>query len=204
MSEIQLHHGDLPDDLQLKGDIAVDTETTGLSLMRDRLCLVQLQDEEEQCHLVKFDGESYIAPNLVSLLSDSTRVKLFHFARFDVTMLKKWLGVEVGPVYCTKIASKLVRTYTDRHGLKDLLRELLTVEISKQQQSSDWASAELSDAQLEYAANDVRYLHALREKLDPMLAREGRYEMAQQCFDFLGTRAEMDLMGFEELDIFHH
>ena len=202
--DIMLHHGDLPDGLNLKGDIAVDTETTGLSFMRDRLCLVQLQDEEGACHLVKFDGESFDAPNLMDLLADHTRVKLFHFARFDVAMLKKWLGVDVSPVYCTKIASKLVRTYTDRHGLKDLLRELLSVDISKQQQSSDWASAELIPEQLDYAANDVRYLHQLREKLDVMLAREGRQEVAQQCFGFLATRAVMDLDGFEETDIFHH
>lgn len=228
--DIILHHGDLPEGLKLKGDIAVDTETTGLSMLRDRLCLVQLRDEAGECHLVKFDvlpeaGASrqgwammaedlpsarrsgyngYDAPNLVELLADQTRVKLFHFARFDVAMLKKWLRVDTSPVYCTKIASKLVRTYTDRHGLKDLLKELLNVDISKQQQSSDWASAELIPEQLDYAANDVRYLHALRERLDAMLAREGRQEIAQHCFEFLATRAAMDLQGFEEVDIFHH
>lgn len=207
---IHLHLNDLPDGLELIGDIAVDTEATGLSFTRDRLCLVQLQDEAGHCHLVKFTGQPpqenpmFHAPNLARLLTDPGRVKIFHFARYDVAMFKKCLGIAVAPLYCTKIASKLVRTYTDRHGLKELLGEFLGIDISKQQQSSDWALQELSSAQLNYAATDVFYLHQLRDRLNFMLEREGRRALADACFAFLPTRCELDLAGWPEVDIFQH
>lgn len=199
-----LHNNDLPAGLKLTGDIAIDTETTGLSLVRDRLCLVQLQDEAGACHLVKFDGSDFSAPNLKALLADNSRVKILHFARYDLAMVYKWLGVWMKPVYCTKVASKLVRTYTDRHGLKDLSRELIGVDMNKQQQSSDWAADNLSPEQINYAASDVTHLHELRRKLDIMLAREGRTELAKQCFEFLPARSELDLNGWAESDIFQH
>ncbi|KZB71460.1 MULTISPECIES: ribonuclease D [Thalassospira] len=199
-----LHLGDLPDDLDLGKVVAIDSETMGLNPHRDRLCVVQLSRGDGNAHLVKFDGEDYSAPNLKKLLADPSVLKLFHFGRFDIAVMDKYLGVRCAPVYCTKIASKLVRTYTDRHGLKDVLRETVGVEISKQQQSSDWGAAELSKEQIDYAASDVLYLHKAKEELDRRLVREGRMEMAQACFDFLPMRATLDLAGWEETDIFAH
>lgn len=201
---VHLHEGDLPGDVFAPGAIAVDTETLGLNPLRDRLCVVQLSDGRGDEHLVRFRPGAYAAPNLVRILADPARVKIFHFARFDVAMLKQYLGVDVAPVYCTKIASKLVRTYTDRHGLKDLAKETIGVDLSKQQQSSDWGSETLSDAQKEYAASDVRYLHQIKVVLDERLARENRTALAQSCFDFLPTRAALDLLGWPEVDIFAH
>ncbi|HEY5346810.1 MAG TPA: hypothetical protein VIJ72_01350 [Rhizomicrobium sp.] len=201
---IHQHDGDLPDGLDLGSVVAIDTETMGLDPARDRLCLAQLSAGDGVCHAVQFDKGDYAAPNLKRLLSDPGTTKLFHFARFDVAMFRRWLGVECAPIYCTKIASKLVRTYTDRHGLKDLVRELLGVEISKEQQSSDWGAQTLSERQLAYAASDVAYLHQLKSVLDAMLAREGRTALAQACFDFLPHRAELDLAGWEDTDIFSH
>ena len=203
---VHLHEGDIPADLFAPGiDIAVDTETMGLLTPRDRLCVVQLSDGGADEHLVRFPaGSDYAAPNLKALLGDPARVKLYHFARFDIAAIQHYLGVVAAPVYCTKIASRLIRTYTDRHGLKDLVRELLGVELSKAQQSSDWGAEELSDAQKEYAASDVRYLHRMREALDVRLTREGRAGLAQACFDFLPHRAALDLAGWPEVDIFAH
>ncbi len=203
---VHLHEEDIPACLFAPGAaIAVDTETMGLITPRDRLCLVQLSDGGADEHLVRFaPGSDYAAPNLKALLADPAREKLYHFARFDLAAIKHYLGVTAGPVYCTKTASRLVRTYTDRHGLKELVRELLGYEISKQQQSSDWGGPELSEAQKEYAASDVRYLHRLREELDRRLAREGRTDLAKSCFDFLPWRAELDLAGWPEVDIFAH
>jgi ribonuclease D len=202
--KIHLHHGDLPDGLDLGKLVAIDTETLGLNPFRDRLCLAQLSAGDGICHAVQFAAKDYAAPNLRRLLTDPSVTKLFHFARFDVAMFRRYLGVVCAPIYCTKIASKLVRTYTDRHGLKDLVRELLNIELSKEQQSSDWGAAELSEKQLAYAASDVAHLHALKTTLDAMLAREGRVPLAKACFDFLPTRAELDLAGWEEVDIFAH
>ena len=201
---IHLHHDDLPADVDLGTAVAIDTATMGLNPHRDRLCLVQLSAGDGDAHLVKLANPATAAPRLSSLLADQTVTKLFHFARFDLAALSHSVGPVNGPIYCTKIASKLCRTYTDRHGLKDLCAELLGVEISKQQQSSDWGADTLSKAQQNYAASDVLYLHDLRAKLDVMLAREGRTEMAQACFSFLPVRAAMDLGGFSEMDIFHH
>ena len=202
--DIHLHQGDLPSGLDFGDSVAVDSETMGLDLSRDRLCLIQLSAGDGVCHLVQFGKNSYDAPNLKALLGDPGITKIFHFARFDVTAIRLYLGIDCAPVYCTKIASKLVRTYTDRHGLKDICRELLGVEISKQQQSSDWGAAELSREQLAYAASDVLYLHQLRTKLDGMLAREGRSGLAAACFDFLPTRAALDIAGWGDTDIFAH
>jgi len=202
--DIHLHQGDLPAGLKLGTMVAVDSETMGLDLARDRLCLLQLSAGDGVCHLVQFAQGRYDAPNLKALLTDPGITKIFHFARFDLAAIRRYLGVDCAPVYCTKIASKLVRTYTDRHGLKDLCRELLGVELSKQQQSSDWGAAELSQEQLAYAASDVLYLHDLRAKLEVMLAREGRAKLAQACFDFLPTRAALDIAGWQENDIFTH
>ena len=202
--KIKLHKGDLPDGLDLGPLVAIDTETLGLNPHRDRLCLAQLSAGDGTCHAVQFAAGAYAAPNLKKLLADPKVVKLFHFARFDVAVFRQYLGVDCKPIYCTKIASKLVRTYTDKHGLKDLVRELLGVDLSKEQQSSDWGAAELSEKQLAYAANDVAYLHQLKTALDAMLAREGRTHLAQACFDFLPSRAELDLKGWEEVDIFAH
>ncbi len=202
--KIKLYQNDLPDGLDLGSLVAIDTETLGLNPHRDRLCLAQLSAGDGICHAVQFSGGQYHAPNLKRLLADPKVTKLFHFARFDVAMFRRWLGVDTRPLYCTKIASKLVRTYTDKHGLKDLVKELLGVDLSKEQQSSDWGAAELSERQLAYAANDVAHLHELKKVLDAMLAREGRTHLAQACFDFLPTRAELDLDGWEELDIFAH
>ena len=201
---ISLHQFDLPDGLALSGDLAVDTETLGLNLNRDRLCVVQLSSGDGSAHLVHFPEPNYAAPNLKALLGDESLTKIFHFARFDLAVIERDLGVTCKPVYCTKVASRLVRTFTDRHGLRDLCRDLLEVEISKQQQSSDWGAAELTEAQIAYAASDVLYLHRLKEKLDVMLEREGRGELAQACFDFLPWRARLDLAGWPEVDIFAH
>ena len=201
---ITLHKGDLPDGLDLGDTVAIDSETLGLRPHRDRLCVVQLSSGDGNAHLVQFDGENYEAPNLKRLLADPDALKIFHYARFDVAVLMHYLGVTTRPIYCTKIASKLVRTYTDRHGLKDLVSELTGVELSKQQQSSDWAAETLSDQQLQYAANDVLHLHAVKAKLDMMLARQERESYAERAFEFLETRAALDLDGFEDLDIFSH
>jgi len=201
---IHLHRGDLPADLVFTGIVAIDTETMGLNPHRDRLCLVQLSAGDGVCHLVQFAAGHYEAPHLKALLTDPAVTKLFHFARFDVAVLKHYLGVVTTPIYCTKIASKLVRTFTDRHGLKDLCKELIGVELSKQQQSSDWGAEDLSDEQLRYAASDVLHLHALRSKLEEMLAREHRTAHAKACFEFLPTRALLDLEGWPEEDIFAH
>ena len=203
---VHLHEEDLPAEVRFAdGPVAVDTEAMGLVPGRDRLCLVQLSDGKGDEHLVRFrNGSGYSAPNLKALLSDPNRLKLYHFARFDVGIMQAYLGIMAAPLYCTRTASRLVRTYTDRHGLKDLVRELLGVELSKEQQSSDWGAAELSERQLAYAANDVAHLHELKKVLDAMLAREGRTHLAQACFDFLPTRAELDLSGWEEADIFAH
>ncbi|NKB18952.1 MAG: ribonuclease D [Alphaproteobacteria bacterium] len=201
---IDLYEGDLPDDLDLGDCVAIDTETMGLHPDRDRLCLMQLSAGDGNAHLVRFTKDQYDAPNLKALISDPSVTKLFHFGRFDIAVIQQYLGIACAPVYCTKIASKLARTYTDRHGLKDLCRELLDISISKEQQSSDWGADSLSEAQLSYAAADVLYLHQLREKLDGMLAREGRTDLATACFGFLTDRAKLDLAGWPEIDIFAH
>lgn len=201
---IHLHQGDLPADLDLGATIAVDTETMGLNPHRDRLCLVQLSGGDGVCHLVKFDGRRFEAPNLVAQLGDPNRLKLMHYARFDVAVIEHFLGVVAAPVYCTKIASKLTRTFTDRHGLSALCKDLLGVELSKQQQSSDWGADSLSEAQLEYAAADVLYLHRLKAILDELLAREGRAGLARAAFDFLPSRARLDLMAGDGFDLFAH
>jgi len=199
-----VHDGDLPDGIDFGDSVAVDSETMGLNPHRDRLCVVQLSSGDGNAHLVKFRQGDYAAPNLKALMTNPDVVKIFHFARFDVAVMKKYLGVDTAPVYCTKIASKLVRTYTDRHGLKDLCRELGGVSLDKQQQSSDWGADEMTDAQQNYAASDVLYLHTVKAKLDMMLAREGRTHMAEAAFKFLPTRCEMDLAGYGEMDIFSH
>ena len=202
---VYLHEEDLPEGVLAPGPVAVDTETMGLITPRDRLCVVQISDGKGDEHLVRFAPDSaYDAPNLKAVLADPARLKLYHFARFDLAAIEHYLGVVAAPVFCTKIASKLTRTYTDRHGLKDLVRELLGKEVSKQQQSSDWGAAELTDAQKDYAASDVRYLHAMHEILVVRLAREHRTEIAQACFDFLPARAKLDLAGWPDHDIFSH
>lgn len=206
---IRLHKGDLPDGLDLGPTVAIDTETMGLNPHRDRLCLVQLSAGDGDAHLVQIVPESLggrgaECPNLKRLLADPAVTKLFHFARFDCAALRRHLGVTVAPVVCTKVAAKLVRTFTDRHGLKDLCRELLGVEVSKQQQSSDWGAPELSPEQLAYAASDVFHLHALWERLEGLLRREGRLELAQACFQFLPARGELDLLGYDDPDLFSH
>jgi ribonuclease D len=201
---IHLHHGDLPDGLTFGDSVAIDTETLGLVPSRDRLCVVQLSRGDGDAHVVQIAAGQTQAPNLVRLLADPGITKLFHYARFDIAVLDHAFGVMATPLYCTKIASKLTRTYTDRHGLKDLVRELLGIELSKQQQSSDWATETLSEAQIAYAASDVLHLHALRTKLDAMLARGNRTELAEACFRFLPTRAKLDLLGWPESDIFSH
>ena len=203
-SRTTLHRQDLPSDLDLGDLVAVDTETMGLDPSRDRLCLMQLSSGDGSAHLVQLAKGDYDAPNLKRLLSDPAVTKLFHFARFDIAVIRAYLGIVCTPVYCTKIASKLVRTYTDRHGLKDLCREMLGEDISKQQQSSDWGAETLTPEQLRYAAGDVLYLHALKAKLDIMLAREGRTGLAAACFAFLPTRAELDLAGWGDQDVFAH
>jgi ribonuclease D len=201
---IKLHHGDLPAGLTFPNGVAIDSETLGLNPHRDRLCLVQLSGGDDTAHLVKFDGHAYDAPRLKALLEDASTTKIFHFARFDIAVLEKYLGAVTAPLYCTKIASKLARTYTDRHGLKDLCSELLSIELSKQQQSSDWGAAELSQSQMAYAASDVLHLHKLKAHLEGMLEREGRTDYANAAFTFLATRAKLDLAGFGEDDLFAH
>jgi len=201
---IHYHEGDLPDGLDLGAVVAIDSETMGLRFGRDGLCVVQLSAGDGEAHVVRLGRPGYDCPNLKRLLTDPAVLKLFHFGRFDIGMFLLHLGVVTAPVYCTKIASKLARTYTDRHGLKDLVRELLTVDISKAQQSSDWGAATLSPEQLAYAASDVLHLHALKARLDAMLTREGRMELAQGCFDFLPHRVKLDLAGWEDTDIFAH
>ena len=199
-----VYKGDLPDGLDLGPIVAIDCETMGLNPKRDRLCVVQLSSGDGHAHLVQVAKGQIAAPNLCRMLEDPNVLKLFHFGRFDIAAMMAAFGVLTAPVYCTKIASRMSRTYTDRHGLKNLLQELLSVDISKQQQSSDWGAEQLSKAQVEYAASDVLYLHRLRERLNEMLIREGRMELAQSCFDFLPTRAELDLAGWSESDIFAH
>jgi ribonuclease D len=201
---VQLHRGDLPDDWAPGPSIAIDTETLGLNPHRDRLCVVQISRGDGHADVIQIPKDGPTPPNLSRVMADTAVLKIFHFGRFDLSVLFNHLGVMPRPVYCTKIASKLARTYTDRHGLKDLVRELLGVDLSKQQQSSDWGAETLSQAQLDYAASDVLHLHALRERLDRMLAREGRSAVAQECFDFLPTRSRLDLMGWPESDIFAH
>jgi ribonuclease D len=201
---VYLHEGDLPDGLDLGPEVAIDSETMGLRFRRDPLCVVQLSSGDGDAHVVRLNRPAYDCPNLKRLLADPGVLKLFHFGRFDIGMFQLHLGVDVAPVYCTKIASKLARTYTDRHGLKDVAKELAGVDMSKAQQSSDWGSAELSQAQLDYAASDVLYLHAIKTRLNEMLVREGRMELAQACFDFLPMRSRLDLAGWDEIDIFAH
>ena len=202
---ITLHKGDLPKGLGFGSSVAIDTETMGLQTLRDRLCLVQISDGSGDEHLVRFaPGSSYDAPNLKRVIGDPARLKLFHFARFDLAAIEHYLGVVAAPLFCTKIASRLTRTFTDRHGLKELVKELLSTDISKQQQSSDWGGPVLSEAQKDYAASDVRYLHRLHAEFVGRLEREGRTEIAQACFDFLPHRARLDLMGWPETDIFAH
>ena len=203
---IHFHEEDLPSNVAFAdGPIAVDTEAMGLYPARDRLCLVQLSDGRGDEHLVRFRrGSDYSAPRLKALLSDSNRLKIYHFARFDIGIMQHYLGIMAAPLYCTRTASRLVRTYTDRHGLKELVKEMLNIDLSKQQQTSDWGADEISDAQRDYAASDVRYLHQLKAKLDERLGREGRVALAQACFDFLPNRALLDLAGWPEQDIFAH
>ena len=202
---VYLHEEDLPAGVLAPGPVAVDTETMGLITPRDRLCLLQISDGGGDEHLVRFaPGSAFAAPNLKAVLADPARVKLYHFARFDLAAIQHYLGITAAPVFCTKIASKLVRTYTDRHGLKDLVRELLGKEVSKAQQSSDWGAPELTEAQQDYAASDVRYLHAMHTILIERLAREHRTQIAQACFDFLPSRALLDLAGWADRDIFSH
>lgn len=203
MNNITLHKGDLPANVRFGREIAVDTEAMGLNLTRDALCVVQLSAGDGTAHVVQLD-RNFDCPNLKTLLADEDKLKIFHFARFDVAMMKHWLGIDCTPIWCTKIASKLCRTYTDRHGLKDVAREIAGVDMSKAQQSSDWGAERLSDAQLQYCANDVLHLHAIKEGLEDMLKREGRMELAQACFDFLPMRARLDLEGWPDTDIFAH
>ncbi|MCE2992583.1 MAG: ribonuclease D [Alphaproteobacteria bacterium] len=202
--QIFYHQYDLPNDLVLKGDLAIDTEAMGLNNHRDRLCVIQISNGDNTAHVVHFPEKKYDAPNIKKLLQDDSRAKLFHFGRFDIAILEHYLQVKMSNVYCTKIASRLTRTYTDMHGLKDLCFELLEVKINKQQQLSNWGSATLTQDQINYAASDVLHLHALRDKLNILLKRECRYEMAQACFDFLPTRARLDLAGWNEFDILQH
>lgn len=201
---ITLHKGDLPADVTFTGSVAIDTEAMGLNPHRDPLCVVQLSSGDGNAHLVQLDRTTYDAPNLKRLLTDPAVTKIFHYARFDVAALQNAFGIVTTPLYCTKIASKIARTYTDAHGLKSLCKELLGIDLSKQQQSSDWGAKVLSEAQQTYAASDVLHLHQLMDKLEAMLKREGRHEMAHACFGFLPTRAALDLAGWEEIDIFHH
>ena len=201
---VTLHEGDLPDDLGLGPEVAIDSETMGLRFRRDPLCVVQLSSGDGNAHVVRLRRPDYDCPNLKRLLADPGVLKIFHFGRFDIGMFQLHLGVETRPVYCTKIGSKLARTYTDRHGLKDVVRELAGVDLSKAQQSSDWGAETLTQAQLDYAASDVLHLHAVKARLDAMLEREGRTELARKCFDFLPTRSALDLAGWDEIDVFAH
>jgi ribonuclease D len=201
---IKLYKNDLPDTLDLGLTVAIDTETLGLNPARDPLCVLQISSGDGEAHIVQLNRQTYSAPNLKKILADPAVTKIFHYARFDVAIIKAYLGIECLNVYCTRTASKLVRTYTDRHGLRDCCRELLGVELNKQQQSSDWGAADLTPEQLQYAANDVLYLHALKQKFDVMLERENRSELARKCFDFIAVRAELDLAGWLNSDIFEH
>ncbi len=201
---IHLYENDLPDDLNLAGDLAIDTETMGLNLHRDNLCLIQISTGDGNAHLVQFKDRKYDCPNLKKLLADKTTEKIYHFARFDIASIKQYLGVDCGPIFCTKIASRLCRTYTDKHGLRNLTKELLNVNLDKQQQCSDWGTSDISDDQKQYAANDVLFLHKMRDILKVRLEREGRTELAQSCFTFLPARADLDLIGWPETDIFSH
>jgi ribonuclease D len=201
---VKLYRGDLPAGFDAGKAVAIDTETLGLKPGRDKLCLVQISTGDGNAHLVQIDRDTNVCPNLKALLTNPAVIKIFHFARFDVAVLKHYLGVDTAPLYCTKIASKLVRTYTDRHGLKDLIKELLGIELNKQQQSSDWGSHVLSEAQKSYAAQDVIYLHEVKQRLDQMLEREGRVSLATSCFEFIPTRANLDLLGWSEEDVFAH
>lgn len=201
---ITLHRGDLPPGLDFGNAVAVDTETLGLVPVRDPLCVVQLSAGDGHAHIIQLDRATYDAPNLKAVLTDNSVTKIFHFGRFDLAILKVYLGVACYPVYCTRTASRLVRTYTDRHGLRECCRELLGVELNKQQQSSDWGADDLTAEQLSYAANDVLYLHALKTKLDAMLVRENRTDLARRCFDFLPLRADLDLAGWAGIDLFEH
>ena len=203
MNNITLHKGDIAPGIDFGPEIAVDTEAMGLNLTRDALCVVQLSAGDGSAHVVQLD-RSFNCPNLKAILADKSKLKIFHFARFDVAMMKHWLGIDCTPIWCTKIASKLCRTYTDRHGLKDVAREIAGVDMSKAQQSSDWGAETLTDAQLQYCASDVLYLHAIKNGLEEMLKREGRMELAQACFDFLPKRAQLDLEGWPDVDIFAH
>jgi ribonuclease D len=205
LPKIHLHQGDLPDSVQFTGSVAVDTETMGLLPHRDRLCLVQLADNDGMCHLVQLNRDhDYNCPNLKKVLTDPNLIKIFHFARFDIAAIYQYLKIITQPIYCTKVASKLTRNYAPRHGLKNLLTEMLGVDISKQTRTSDWGSHDLSQEQLHYAATDVLYLHELKEKLDELLVRENRQEIAQACFEFLPTVALLDLLGYEDLNVFRH
>lgn len=201
---VHYHHGDLPAGVRLGAVVAIDTEAMGLSVHRDKLCVVQLSSGDGSAHVVQLDRSGYACPNLKALLTDPAVLKVFHFARFDLAMMQRWLGVICAPVYCTKTASRLARTYTDRHGLKDVVRELVGIDLNKQQQSSDWGADTLNEAQLSYAASDVLYLHQAKSKLDAMLEREGRVTLAQACFDFLPARAALDVAGWADEDIFAH
>jgi len=201
---VELHQGDLPEGVTFGNAVAIDTETLGLNPLRDRLCLAQLSSGDGTAHLVQFARGAYDAPHLKALLADPKVLKIFHYARFDLAVLSHYLGVMTGPVYCTKIASRIARTSAERHGLKDLCKDILGIEISKQQQTSDWGAEELSEEQLKYAASDVLYLHRLKEALDGLLERENRTDLAQACFDFLPWRARLDLMGWADQDIFSH
>ena len=199
-----LHKGDIPKNIEFKGDLAIDTEAMGLNNLRDRLCLLQISDGRGDAHLVQFKPGQYSAPNLKKLLSDKKRQKIIHFARFDVAIIKYYLEVDLFPVYCTKIASRLARTYTDRHGLKDLCKELVNIDISKQQQTSNWGAEELTDEQIKYAASDVMYLHEIRDSLSRMLEDEGRMELANACFHAVPTLAALDLLGWKPVELFEH
>lgn len=201
---VTLHHGDLPADVTFGDSVAIDTETLGLKPHRDRLCLVQLSAGDGTVHLVKFSKDEYNAPNLKKLLADKNVTKIFHFGRFDIAIMEQYLGVTAAPVYCTKIASKLSRTFSNFHGLKNLCKDLLSIDLDKQQQTTDWGADELTPEQMDYAASDVLYLHQLRDVLNDMLARENRSDLAKACFDFLPTRAVLDLKGWEDTDIFAH
>ena len=201
---IFFHKNDLPTSVNFSKSVAIDTETMGLNIFRDRLCLLQISGGDGNAHVIQFEQNNYNAPNLKKILCDESIQKIFHFARFDLTAIKYYLNVEIKNIYCTKIASRLVRTYTDSHGLKSICEELLGVEISKKQQSSDWGNAEISEKQLEYSASDVLYLHALKEKLNKMLIRENRFEIFQTCVNFLPTRVQLDIQGFSSIDIFTH
>ena len=201
---IKLYKNDLPINIKFKGSIALDTETMGLNISNDRLCLIQISDGNGNSYIVQFLKNSYDSPNLKKILDDESILKIFHYARFDVAIIKKNLGIMCKPIYCTKIASKLARTFTDRHGLKDLCRDLLKINLNKQSQTSDWGNENLTENQLEYAANDVLYLHEIKNKLDKIIKREGKQHLAKACFEFLTTRAEFDLLGWQDKDIFQH